>query len=83
MGRSGFHEPLCPLVGILIDDLQVWYNAGTGLQFINDANINRIFNNAIDEDVGEIFPSGLNPLLCQIATEPLNTISLIDIFIDN
>lgn len=50
---------------------------------MNDANINRIFNNAIGEDVGEIFPSGLNPLLCQIATEPLNTISLIDIFIEN
>lgn len=83
MGRSGFHKPLRSIIGILIDDLQVWYNAGTGLPCMNDANINGIFDNAIDEDVGEIFPSGLNPLLCQIATEPLNTISLIDIFIEN
>ncbi len=83
MGRSGFHKPLRSIIGILIDDLQVWYSTGTGLPFMNDANINRIFNNAIDEDVGEIFPSCLNPLLCQIATEPLNTISLIDIFIEN
>ena len=81
MGRSGFHKPLRSIIGILIDDLQVWYNAGTGLSFMNDANINRIFDNAVDRGVGKIFPVRFeNPLLCQIAAEPLSSISLIDIY---
>ena len=66
MGRSGFHKPLRSIIGILIDDLQVWYNARTGLSFMNDANINRIFDNAVDRGVGKIFPVRFeNPLLLE------------------
>lgn len=55
MGRSGFHKPLRSIIGILIDDLQVWYSTGTGLPFMN----NRIFDNTVDGGVRKIFPSGL------------------------
>ena len=27
MGRSDFHQHLCPVKGILVNDLQIWYDS--------------------------------------------------------
>ena len=80
----GLHQALRPIKGVLVNDLQFRDYLRLRIAIVEDAGIDRIFQNTVDGGVGKvpaIIPEYV--LLIKVVRDPQRSIALMDVFVEN